>query len=241
MRYERWIRICLLNFFLVALAGLVMRYKITWSLPWVNQKHLLHAHSHFAFAGWVSLALYLALIRFLFNAEPPVMIRRLMWGQLISAYGMLLTFPFMGYAAASIFFSTFSILISYGFLVLLWAPLRERGEEGKWMRIGLIANAVASLGTFALAWLMQQPGFSQQWYVFSVYFYLHFQYNGWFFFTIVGLFIHYLNTQKGIATSLWRNARYGMAAALLPALFLSALWLDLPMYLYILACTAAVV
>lgn len=107
------------------------------------------------------------------------------------------------------------------------------------MRVGLLANAVASLGTFALAWLMQQPGFSQKWYVFSVYVYLHFQYNGWFFFSMVGLFLHHLGTVRHIDIHSWRIARQWMTVALVPALFLSALWLELPLSLYILACVAA--
>ena len=54
MQTGKWIRICLLNLFLVALLGVVLRYKIAFSLPFIDQRNLLHAHSHFAFAGWIS-------------------------------------------------------------------------------------------------------------------------------------------------------------------------------------------
>jgi hypothetical protein len=52
-----WIRIALINFCIVALAGVTLRYKINFPLPFINQKYLLRAHSHFAFDGWVAVAL----------------------------------------------------------------------------------------------------------------------------------------------------------------------------------------
>ena len=45
------------NLAIVALLGVIMRYKILYPLPFVDQKKFLHAHSHFAFSGWVTLAL----------------------------------------------------------------------------------------------------------------------------------------------------------------------------------------
>ncbi|MCG7859310.1 hypothetical protein MD537_20200, partial [Flavihumibacter sediminis] len=59
---NKWIRLALFNLLLVALAGLVLRLKILLPLPWIHHKHLLHAHSHFAFAGWISLFLMGAII-----------------------------------------------------------------------------------------------------------------------------------------------------------------------------------
>jgi hypothetical protein len=152
---------------------------------------------------------------------------------------MLFTFPFMGYDGPSIFFSALTVVIGYVYLVVMWNPLKVLGEAGKWIRIALVSNALSSLGTYALAWMMQQPGLSQKWYVGAVYFFLHFQYNGWFFFAIIGLFIHYLASRQAVDLTRWRRGRSWMTAALVPALFLSALWLDLPLSLYIMACVAA--
>lgn len=243
MRYERWIRICLLNLFLVAVAGLLMRYKIAWSLPWINQKNLLHAHSHFAFSGWVSLALYVMITGWLYPDGAPAKLGRLLRWQWIASLGMLFTFPFMGYAVPSIFFSTLTIAVSYAFAWQTWRALGRKGEAGQWVRLGVLANFISSFGTFALAWLMQQPGVSQKWYVLSVYFFLHFQYNGWFFFSIVGFFLASmpLEIRQRIAMNAWRSARQMLTLALLPALFLSALWLELHIVLRLLATLAALV
>ncbi len=51
---QKWIKICFINLLIVALLGVTLRYKIAFSLPFVDQKHLLHGHSHFAFAGWIT-------------------------------------------------------------------------------------------------------------------------------------------------------------------------------------------
>lgn len=241
MGYGRWLKIILFNFLLVAIAGLVMRYKIVWSLPWIHQKHLLHAHSHFAFAGWVSLALYYAMVRRLYPERAPRLMNSLLLMQWLASLGMLFTFPLMGYAAPSIFFSTLTIFIGYAFAWYLWKPLNILGEAGIWIKIGLISNLLSSIGTFFLAWLMQQPGFSQQWYVFSVYFFLHFQYNGWFFFSIIGLYLDTSLASKihSVEATSWKKARILMTIAVLPALLLSALWMDLGLGFWVVAAIAA--
>ena len=62
---RRFLKISLFNLLIVASIGLVLRYKILYSLPFVDQKHLLHGHSHFAFAGWIAHTLMVLLIAFL--------------------------------------------------------------------------------------------------------------------------------------------------------------------------------
>ena len=44
-----WFRIAVFNLLLAF--GVLLRYKIAYSLPFMQQKHMLHAHSHFAFTG----------------------------------------------------------------------------------------------------------------------------------------------------------------------------------------------
>src|SRR5690606_9051422 len=99
--------------------GVLMRYKIAYSLPFVNQKNVQHAHSHFAFAGWISQTLMVLMVSWLGGIYGPgVMMRRYRWYllfNLLVAYGMLLSFPFQGYGPVAIAFSTLSIFVSYAF------------------------------------------------------------------------------------------------------------------------------
>lgn len=61
-----WIRIGVLNLLLVAVLGILMRLKFILPIPFLDLKHVQHAHSHFAFAGWVThmLMLFLVLVTF---------------------------------------------------------------------------------------------------------------------------------------------------------------------------------
>ena len=59
---KQWLRVAFFNLFLVACIGVILRYKIAFSLPFIDQKHLLHGHSHFAFSGWITHVLYVLLV-----------------------------------------------------------------------------------------------------------------------------------------------------------------------------------
>src|SRR5665647_154052 len=109
---QQWIKISLISLATVALVGCILRYKIAFSLPFIDQKYLLHGHSHFAFAGWITQALMSLLVGYLAKEKGQQIFTRyrfLLYTNLISAYGMLLSFPLQGYGKISISFSTLSI------------------------------------------------------------------------------------------------------------------------------------
>ena len=58
-----WLKFSLINLLIVALIGLLMRYKIGFEFPFLDQKHLQHSHSHFAFVGWISHTLMVLMIQ----------------------------------------------------------------------------------------------------------------------------------------------------------------------------------
>src|SRR5438034_4284309 len=58
-----WVSISLFNFCIVGLLGVILRSKILFDLPWINYLNLLDAHSHFAFGGWLTLALLMLFVR----------------------------------------------------------------------------------------------------------------------------------------------------------------------------------
>ena len=127
-----WLRLSVFNLLLVAFIGVVLRYKIVGTFPYVDQKYLLHGHSHFAFSGWVSLALMslmLQTISRLTKQSLPLIFNRILWINAIAAYGMLLSFPLQGYGVFSIFFSTLSIFTSYYFGWNIWQILNDLPNE----------------------------------------------------------------------------------------------------------------
>jgi hypothetical protein len=236
--YRQWVRLAILNLLIVSAIGVTLRYKIAFSLPIIDHKNLLYGHSHFAFNGWVSLALFIAIIASMWNKDeiPTPSYARLLWLSQIASFGMLFTFPFMGYKAPSIIFSTLAILVSYLFSWFAWNDLnlnRIPSRISKWYKTGMAFYCLSSLGAFYLSWLMLTKNLTQQLYIGSVYFFLHFQYNGWFLFAILGLFFYQLEKasirfDESVASRLFLILVY----TCLPAFLLSALWMKFPSWLY---------
>lgn len=243
--YMIWARRALLNLLIVALAGSLLRYKILWSIPSLDYKDLMHAHSHFAFSGWVSLALSVAMAGVLDLDQKRSQVYNLsLWFLLLSAFGMLLSFPFGGYNPVSIFFSTLSIVSSWVFAAIVWKDLsgaKLSPSVKNWFRAGLFFYVISAAGPFFLAWLMASGNGHQQWYIGSVYYYLHFQYNGWFSFCVIGLFLAIAHKRGlGLPEVASRYVFWLFFISCIPAFFLSALWMELPAWLYWPAVLAAI-
>ncbi len=242
---QKWIRIALFNLTLIAFIGFVLRYKIAFSLPFVDQKHLLQAHSHFAFSGWISHVLMALMVSFLAEKGLEKAFKKYHWIlvlNLVSAYGMLLCFPFQGYGLYSITFSTLSILTAYLFAVLYWKDLkRYRISEtaGLWFKAALFFNALSSLGAFALSFMMANKIIHQNWYLAAIYFFLHFQYNGWFFFACGGLWFAKLRKMNVYFTN--EKLIFALFAfACIPTYFLCTLWMKMSTGVYFLIVLSAI-
>jgi hypothetical protein len=238
----RWLNISLFNLVLVAAFGVTLRYKIAFYLPFIEQKYVLHAHSHFAFSGWVTQTLIVLLVQYLdvrhegniFKKYKPLLLINL-----FAAYGMLISFTLQGYGFYSIFFSSISVANSYVFSFVYWKDLSkiEKRISHKWFRAALLFNILSSAGTFVLAYMMANKIGDERAHLASVYYYLHFQYNGWFFFAIMGLLFDKID---GRLTSAVSNRIFLLfAGACIPAYFLSILWLKVPLFLTIIIIVAS--
>jgi hypothetical protein len=234
---RRWLSISFFNLLLVAALGVVLRYKIAFYLPFVQQKFLLHGHSHFAFSGWITQTLMVLLVHYLALKNGEGMLKRYRWllyANGITAYGMLISFIFQGYAFFSISFSTLSIFVSYFFAVYYFkdlAKLKEKSISHYWFRAALIFSVLSSVGAFSLAYMMATKMMVQNLYLAAIYFFLHFQYNGWFFFAGMGLLVTKLELVPAAAGQL-KKVFWLFCLACPPAYFLSALWLPFPFVVY---------
>lgn len=239
--YRKWLSFAIINLLLVAIAGVIMRYKIIFSLPFVQQKNLLHAHSHFAFSGWLSLALCTLLLMVLGRhliIDQKKYTRLFIFSQ-VSSFGMLITFPFTGYAFLSIFFSTCYIIFSYLFTYTFIKDMSRstlKPEIKKWFKAGLWLWCISSLGAFALAAMMALKIQEQFLQIGSVYFFLHFQYNGWFIFAVIGLFLYAFARKESNSEVLYKILTW----SIVPSYFLSTLWMEVPAWVNIMAYIAAI-
>ncbi|MEX6686935.1 hypothetical protein QTN47_05490 [Danxiaibacter flavus] len=239
---NKWTRLSLVNFLVVASLGVVLRYKILYPLYFIEQKHLLHAHSHFAFSGWVSQMLMVFFVHYLQRQNLSAGLRkyeRLLAANFICSYGMLIAFAIQGYAFYSILFSFLCIVIAVFFTVFYWRDVKKGGLASLCFKTALFFNLLSSLGTMALGFLMSIKAAHQDWYLGAIYFYLHFQYNGWFFFGCMGIMFMLLPA----STCLIERARIAfwmLAISCLPAYLLSVITFNIPVVLYLLAVIAAV-
>ena len=241
-----WLKISLLNLCIVASLGVLMRYKIGFEFPYLDQKHLQHSHSHFAFSGWLSHTLMVIMVYYLqtkiadFTSNK---YKNIIIANLICSYGMLIFFIIQGYGLVSIIFSTASIFVSYifGYRFIKDLKLLDNDLLSKsWFKAAIFFNIISSLGTFYLAYMMVSKNFVQDLYLSSIYYYLHFQYNGWFFFACMGFFFGFLNLRKS-EHPFYERAFQLFTIACIPAYLLSILWLDLPFWLYIITALAAII
>lgn len=246
LKTKFWLKISLLNLCIVAALGVLMRYKIGFEFPYLDQKHLQHSHSHFAFAGWLSHTLMVLMVYFLQTKMTDFegnKYKNIIIANLICSYGMLVSFIIQGYGMISIVFSTASILVSYVFAYKFMKDLKTLDSDllaNNWFKAALFFNVISSIGTFYLAYMMASKNFVQDLYLSSVYYYLHFQYNGWFFFACMGLVFGLLNLRKS-EHPFYETSFKLFAIACVPAYFLSTLWLDLPVWLYVITVIAAII
>ncbi|MDD3005282.1 hypothetical protein [Flavobacterium sp.] len=244
---KTWLKFSIINLLIVALLGMLMRYKMGFEFSYFNQTNLLHSHSHFAFAGWISHTLMVLMVLFLEKKgslkkeKKSINYNYILTANLICSYGMLMAFIVQGYAMVSIFFSTMSIIVSYVFCYQFWKDLKFVAKENlsvHWFKGALFFNVISSIGTFSLAYMMANKNVYQNEFLASIYYYLHFQYNGWFFFACMGLLIALFNI-KGTKKTFYAKSFWLFFFACIPAYFLSILWLKLPLWIYVLTVLAA--
>lgn len=189
---KSWILICFINFFIASLMGLCLRWMYVAPMERVNFQFLMHGHSHVAMLGWVYLMLYCLIFHFFVPKEKqqkPIY-NRLFWITELAVVGMMIDFPMQGYAFASILFSTLHIFCSYFFCYLIKkdANLTTLPEK-KMLRTALFFMIFSTLGVWCLGPIIGLLGKVSTFYQIAIQFFLHFQFNGWFLFAVLALFI----------------------------------------------------
>ncbi|RRN77631.1 hypothetical protein EIM50_18635 [Pseudoxanthomonas sp. SGD-10] len=243
---QNWAVLGLFNLTLVAASGLLMRLKLLLPIPAVNQKFLLHAHSHFAFSGWISHLLMVLLAAAICSRQHreslPPRYQTVILVNVIAAYGMLASFLIQGYALYSIFFSSLTVMASYFFAAMCWRDMAKSSlskHVRNWFSASLFFLIFSSAGVFFLAYLMATKNTDTRLQLATVYFFLHFQYNGWFLFACMGLF-HYWLQCKGVVLKHAQAVFTTFALICIPAYILSVLWWNIPNWLYAVVLIAVI-
>ena len=231
-------QLSLLYFIIAALLGCVLRFFRVFNIP-ITYKYIVHAHSHIALLGWVYLALTTLLYKlYLSKAEIDQKYKRIFWFTQFTLVGMLLTFPFQGYALFSIIFSTLFLFASYWFSWFFYKDLPSKFKStasAKCAKAALFYLLISSIGPWALGGIMNTLGAESVWYRIAIYFYLHFLYNGWMIMTLVTVYLFILEEHRIAITSKAFQKFYQMLnVGIGLSFFLSTLFAKPSIFLYIL-------
>lgn len=229
MPMKKWYTIALFNLVVLALLGLILRYKINFPLSFIKQENLLHAHSHFAFNGWISFLLQLLLLdEFTSSYEKETKFwNKFFVASTIVNYAMIISFAWVGYAAISIVLSTAALWLSYAFAYKVYTSLPPSGNKKisiLFVKGSLLFLLLSSLGPYALALLIATKSSDAYWLHNSLYFFLHFQYNGWFTFAVLAFLMKKLEVSSTFNVKQARAFFLLLAFTCIPSYLFTSLW-----------------
>lgn len=229
----KWVKLSFLYFLIVSLIGLFLRMFFVFPIEGVTYNNFLHAHSHLAMLGWIFNILFIGLVS-TFLPEKVKSYNRLFWLIQIATLGMLFSFPFQGYAAVSISFSSLHIILSWWFGGKFLRDLSGSSSLAhSFARWAVFFMIISNIGPFGLGAAMSLGGPTSDLAKVSLYYYLHFQYNGWFSFAVFALFFHQLQTHNiSFKKLMSRDFLWLLAISCILGFALSILWLQPTRWVY---------
>lgn len=234
--------IALLYFFIASSLGIILRIFPIADVD-ATYKFILHTHSHIALLGWVYIALVTLIYHLFIKQEFKKKYNLIFLCTQITIVGMLISFPITGYALYSIIFSTLFLICSYWFYYFFkkYNNCNTKSHSYKLINTSLLFMIVSSLGPWALGIIMNTLGSTSHWYKNAIYFYLHFQYNGWFLFCLLGFFFYALEKENlTISRKKYSSLYVMLVISCCLTLFLSFLWMNPSKIIFVLATVGAI-
>jgi hypothetical protein len=213
-------------FILSALYGLLMRWNFAFPAKFIPYQNLLQSHSHVAFLGWGYLVVIGAILYYFVSdtAKQHKVYKATLGILLVVIPLMLISFPLGGYKAFSIVLLAVFGLISYVLSFRILKDLQGNNTSTKLIKYGIYYYLLSSLATWFLAFVIVTQGKTDLYYN-TVYFYLHFLYNGFFVFALFGLLFKIFENQQIIMSEKLQKGFFNyLNLACVPAYALSVLW-----------------
>jgi hypothetical protein len=247
----RWIQFAVSYLLITALAGVFMRSMAIFPITGIEYEYILHAHSHLALLGWGYMSVFLLFLAEFFDKteQQQVQIKILFWSTQFTIIGMFISFSLQGYALFSIAFSTIQVLLSYWFVIITWRHLRYKAiaMQGQpisflYVKASLVCLVLSSIGPWSLAILSANELQDSPLYEAAVYFYLHFQYNGWFTLGLLAVLLRIFEKRGVIIPHSLLKIQLGLyVGSILPSFILSVLWMEIHFIWYVIAALAGAV
>ena len=180
-----------------SLAGLILRFSFLQPLPNFTYSNFLHTHSHLMFLGWIFNALYLFMLFHYIQDHKKQKFNKLFVILQFSLIGMLFSFPAQGYGLFSIIFSTLHTIGVTLFIFWFFNSVKKTPSLPiTYFKTALIFFLLSAAGPLVLGPLSAMGLSHSKGYFLALYYYLHFQYNGVFFFGIMGILLQLLQEKN---------------------------------------------
>lgn len=241
---SKWFKISLLFFFSVALMGTILRASPYFNIP-VAYKNLIHSHSHVAFQGWIYTLLFLMVTHlFLTNKQTKKGKYALQFKLTIMVIvGVMFSFIVQGYAIFSIIFSSLFQLMNYWFIYRFFKDTKklEKTIALRFIKTGFWLGLLSTLAPWGIGILAAKGMANTEPYHSVIYFFLHFQYNGWFLFAVIGLIFKWLENNYISFNQKKANYFYWvLTLSVIPTYLLSLLGMSYSNFIQVPAILAAV-
>lgn len=221
-----------LFFILTALSGVLMRL-FPFAPVTLTYTNVLHAHSHLAMIGWAFLAVFVIFLAFYWQTiQQKREAKAIAWTLFFISLGMFGAFLYQGYGLFSIIMSTIHIFVEYWAAIFIYRQLKVKPDSPKsgilFIKASLLALFISSIGPFALGYISASGLKDSYFFDMAIYFYLHFQYNGWLTLFLMGMFIIIMDAKNiSLPNKLVYAGFWCYFISLFPGYFLSILWVDL--------------
>ncbi|PHS53524.1 MAG: hypothetical protein COB01_04255 [Lutibacter sp.] len=228
-------------FILSAFYGLLLRWNFTFPLKFIEYRNFLQSHSHVAFLGWGYLVT-IGAIKYYFI---PKITHKKAYNFaltiiLVSLTLMLVSFPLSGYKVFSIVLLSVFGITSYILSLLLLKDIRGNNTAVKLIKYGIYYYLLSSLATWFLAGVLVTQGKTALYYN-TIYFYLHFLYNGYFAFVLFGLLFKIFEVKQiAISNKFQKKFFLYLNIACIPAYSLSVLWSNVSLVYHIIGFVASI-
>lgn len=241
-----FIHFTFLFFTLTAFSGMWMRFYTINPASAIPYTNILHGHSHLAMLGWAFLGVFIVFLSLFWKKiKHRKQATILVCSLFITSLLMFGAFLYQGYDVLSIITATIHIFIEYWAAVFMYRQLKGQVHLPKtgnlFIKSALLVLVISSIGPFALGYISANGLKDSYLFDMAMYFYLHFQYNGWLTLFLIGIFIIILHKSNiEIQNKLFTTGYWFYFVSLFPSYFLSILWIDLGSYSTILATIGSI-
>lgn len=202
----RFARAALFYFVVVGILGTWLRARFVGLMPLALQPaNVIHAHSHVAFFGWASPALFAGIYYVLprLTGQPLAGVSVIHW-QLrlthLATIGALITFAAGGYNPASIVFSSLNGLVWYAFVWVYWKNTaglpRPLPVTLRYFHVATALLVLCSLGTWIVGGLTGAGVTNPLWQAFGLHLFLNNFIDGWLLVGLLGLMTFLLSDRS---------------------------------------------